>query len=605
MANIAESAVLVSSASSAEAIGKLMQVHGPRSGFGKAQHIIDSYSTMGFQATNYGIARSIAQRMIRKQPPSKVYQIKDGKYVLVPPDVDEDGKTLRQEHVFPRLFMGVTANLMGTGCREAVRFLVQEGVARRSLKASATASPDATDDQLMFARLKKEYLETYGEPPYPDEEVPRAHSFLSAVVVSGGGVEHDLRRACTGYTLHHYASEAQGHVRSIASSESTTPFEGLKQRADQPLGTRAAADTAKPARFGNVEYPRQGSPDSKLFDCLMRTFVQRLGARQARLRAAAMSKPIPDKYEDVCSWCVTPSEVWALCGLWLVDMLAEALEASQNCTSHLKSDSAVDTVECSTPNGKRKGQEAERSAPVATSVSYRAEALARARTTVVYWAALQEVSLFSPSFVDGDITSYLLFTPASASHTVHRNDGSSPDENTSSSKLTESSKASSSSSATRATAVVDEPPVVERLQVDLVRDVYSINKLAMLSKKTGMLICGGGVVKHHVCNANLMRNGADFTIILNNGQEFDGSDAGAKPEEALSWGKVRMEGEFVKVYGEVSTYLPLLLAEVFVPAVRHRKASEDTQPRKKRSFRGPRRCKTSSDTLARAVEKDS
>ncbi|CBZ30170.1 putative deoxyhypusine synthase [Leishmania mexicana MHOM/GT/2001/U1103] len=585
MANIAESAVLVSSASSAEAVAKLTQVQGPTSGFDKAEHIIDSYSTMGFQATNYGLARSIAQRMIQRQPPSKVYQIKDGEYVLVPPDVGEDGRTLPQEHVYPSLFMGVTANLMGTGCREAVRFLVQEGVVHRSPEASADAAADGTEDQLMFARLKKEYVETYGGPPHPDEEVPRAHSFLCAIVVSGGGVEHDLRRACTAYTLHHYASEAQGHVSSSASSDAAAPFEGLKQSAEKPLGTRAAAGTAKAARFGNVEYPRQGSPGSALFDRLMRIFVQRLCARQAQLRAAAMAKPIPDKYDDVCSWSVTPSEVWTLCGLWLVDMLAEALGAVPSCTSHLTSDSAVGTAASVAANGK--GQEAYRDARIPRTASYRAEALARARTTVVYWAALQQVSLFSPSFVDGDITSYLLPTPAPAARPAHRKRGSVADENAGNSKELKRSQKAPSSSATAATAVVDKPPVVERLQVDLVRDVYSINKLAMLSKKTGMLICGGGVVKHHVCNANLMRNGADFTIILNNGQEFDGSDAGAKPEEALSWGKVRMEGEFVKVYGEVSTYLPLLLAEVFVPAVRQRRATDDAQPRKKRYSRGP------------------
>ena len=43
------------------------------------------------------------------------------------------------------------------------------------------------------------------------------------------------------------------------------------------------------------------------------------------------------------------------------------------------------------------------------------------------------------------------------------------------------------------------------------------------------------MVKHHVCNANLMRNGADFSVFINTAQEFDGSDAGARPDEAVSW----------------------------------------------------------------------
>jgi hypothetical protein len=32
------------------------------------------------------------------------------------------------------------------------------------------------------------------------------------------------------------------------------------------------------------------------------------------------------------------------------------------------------------------------------------------------------------------------------------------------------------------------------------------------------IILGGGVIKHHTCNANLMRNGADFAVYINTGQ---------------------------------------------------------------------------------------
>lgn len=34
-----------------------------------------------------------------------------------------------------------------------------------------------------------------------------------------------------------------------------------------------------------------------------------------------------------------------------------------------------------------------------------------------------------------------------------------------------------------------------------------------------MIIVGGGLVKHHVCNANLMRNGADYAVFINTGIE--------------------------------------------------------------------------------------
>lgn len=65
--------------------------------------------------------------------------------------------------------------------------------------------------------------------------------------------------------------------------------------------------------------------------------------------------------------------------------------------------------------------------------------------------------------------------------------------------------------------------------------------------KTGMLVLGGGVVKHHICNANLMRNGADYAVFINTGQEFDGSDSGARVDEAISWGKIKSTASHVKV----------------------------------------------------------
>eukprot|EP00300_Choanocystis_sp_HF-7_P033251 c45559_g1_i1.p1 GENE.c45559_g1_i1~~c45559_g1_i1.p1 ORF type:complete len:402 (+),score=93.66 c45559_g1_i1:68-1207(+) len=105
------------------------------------------------------------------------------------------------------------------------------------------------------------------------------------------------------------------------------------------------------------------------------------------------------------------------------------------------------------------------------------------------------------------------------------------------------------------------------LIVDLTQDIRGINLLAMRAKKTGMIILGGGVVKHHVCNANLMRNGADFSVFINTAQEFDGSDAGAKPDEAVSWGKIKITATPVKVYGECSLVFPFLVSQTFARVV--------------------------------------
>lgn len=102
------------------------------------------------------------------------------------------------------------------------------------------------------------------------------------------------------------------------------------------------------------------------------------------------------------------------------------------------------------------------------------------------------------------------------------------------------------------------------LLIDIVEDVRVINDIAMAAKKTGMLILGGGLPKHHTCNANMMRNGADYSIYINTGIEHEGSDSGAAPDEAVSWGKIKGTSEPVKLFSEISLVFPIIVAESFV-----------------------------------------
>lgn len=45
--------------------------------------------------------------------------------------------------------------------------------------------------------------------------------------------------------------------------------------------------------------------------------------------------------------------------------------------------------------------------------------------------------------------------------------------------------------------------------------------------------------------------------------EFDGSDSGARPDEAISWGKIKMDAKPVKVYGDATILFPLLVSQTF------------------------------------------
>ncbi|KAI0663242.1 Deoxyhypusine synthase [Cubamyces menziesii] len=101
------------------------------------------------------------------------------------------------------------------------------------------------------------------------------------------------------------------------------------------------------------------------------------------------------------------------------------------------------------------------------------------------------------------------------------------------------------------------------LIVDIVQDIRNLNELSRRSKKAGMIILGGGVCKHQIANAMLIRNGADYSVYINTGQEFDGSDSGARPDEAVSWGKIRAGSESVKVFADATLVFPLLVAATF------------------------------------------
>jgi len=105
------------------------------------------------------------------------------------------------------------------------------------------------------------------------------------------------------------------------------------------------------------------------------------------------------------------------------------------------------------------------------------------------------------------------------------------------------------------------------LILDIVRDIRALNELARNSKKAGMIVLGGGVCKHQIANAMLIRNGADYSVFINTGQEFDGSDSGARPDEAVSWGKIRAGAESVKVFADATLVFPMLVAATFAQDV--------------------------------------
>jgi deoxyhypusine synthase len=103
----------------------------------------------------------------------------------------------------------------------------------------------------------------------------------------------------------------------------------------------------------------------------------------------------------------------------------------------------------------------------------------------------------------------------------------------------------------------------EDFVIDIAEDTKNLNDSTIGLEKSGIIILGSGVIKHSILNAHLYRDGADYAVYINNAQEFDGSDAGATPDEAVSWGKIKTDGVSEKVFGDATILFPLLVAETF------------------------------------------
>ncbi len=142
--------------------------------------------------------------------------------------------------------------------------------------------------------------------------------------------------------------------------------------------------------------------------------------------------------------------------------------------------------------------------------------------SIYYWADKHKIPVFSPSIIDGSIGDMIYFFS------------------------------------------YDHP----ELKIDSVQDIRKLNDIAITSKKTGIIILGSGIIKHHILNANMMRNGADYAVYINTAEEYDGSDSGARPDEAVSWGKILPKAEAVKVQAEATIIFPIIVAETFAKELR-------------------------------------
>jgi len=135
------------------------------------------------------------------------------------------------------------------------------------------------------------------------------------------------------------------------------------------------------------------------------------------------------------------------------------------------------------------------------------------KTSILYWAWRNKIPVFIPGITDGAVGSQLWMY-----HQGHRD-----------------------------------------FAIDLFRDEDDLAEIVFKAKKSGALMLGGGISKHHVIWWNQYRGGLDYAVYITTAEEYDGSLSGARTREAISWGKLRENAKHVTLEGDATVLLPLII----------------------------------------------
>ncbi|MCL5430186.1 MAG: deoxyhypusine synthase [Candidatus Marsarchaeota archaeon] len=97
-------------------------------------------------------------------------------------------------------------------------------------------------------------------------------------------------------------------------------------------------------------------------------------------------------------------------------------------------------------------------------------------------------------------------------------------------------------------------------RLNLIKDELALSNIPFDNKTTGALMIGGGISKHHVIWWNQFKDGLDYAVYITTASQFDGSLSGARLTEAVSWGKVKEDAEYVTIDGDATIVLPFMMA---------------------------------------------
>ncbi len=100
------------------------------------------------------------------------------------------------------------------------------------------------------------------------------------------------------------------------------------------------------------------------------------------------------------------------------------------------------------------------------------------------------------------------------------------------------------------------------LVLNVLKDMKHFSDMIFEAKKTAGIFLGGGLPKHYIMGANLLREGLDMAVQITMDRPEGGALSGARLEEGVSWGKVKDTGKKATIIGDATMLFPLMVLAV-------------------------------------------
>ena len=97
------------------------------------------------------------------------------------------------------------------------------------------------------------------------------------------------------------------------------------------------------------------------------------------------------------------------------------------------------------------------------------------------------------------------------------------------------------------------------LVLNVLKDMTRLSDMVFEAKKTGGIFLGGGLPKHYIMGANLLRGGLDMAVQITLDRPEGGGLSGARLEEGISWGKVKKRSKKATIIGDATMLFPLMV----------------------------------------------